>query len=765
MDFDNGENIEENNIRQLNMEEIQISKEQEIIKSYNKNMKILLNLYNLNDFLKKQLDESIKLNNDSSFQKEEFYLIRQDYFSYFLKINSYEQICQALGNKQGYNNDNIAEIFLNLIQIHEYNFFETKNILENFNFNDENLFMIEYRLNNEGTEILFNNQYILLNKAIFLNIIEENNSINYLPLSTIINNKKLIIKLQSKNSILIGEINNDDKINIFSPEIILEFNNTVQMENQFNFFENNNYGTFEETLNTQEKMSELKDKENNIIGILYVIDKNKYNNLTKFNENIIESIYRNYEDINMRIKYPFEKEIKNEKCYLINNSYMEKLKELIRYDEIVENNINKDELIFFNSYLDIIRNELSNEELLPLKKSELKIDEDNIFYYFKEFSIISKEIKDHLIEYDLIQKNQELIEFGFIIGDYKIIMYSFIQNKNILMILSKANNKEYITELIIVLNDSIELENFVKTIKEKGFDNFKKELLMIDNKCDILNDKKEIIGKAYDIMLINQKNELKIKEQILNMIKIYMFNKEFINNIILSKKKDIQNKNEINIFSDKCYLINRDYIEKYKEYYSYYDIEKFLDNLNNKVGKENIDEIYKNIPKNLKELMNKEKLIINEISLIPKSRIIDNEILHFDDFIIVNEDIYNQLLLSNNKNVIEDYIDVQYIINSGKIFLCINSEQKNQVFIGERNDVNNNLYFNPKALLIFNNINEFNIFTNNIMKLDFSNYSENFLIKKEEKNKFLIKQSKKEIAIFFDLNNNNPNDDIFKEFK
>ena len=149
MDNENEEKIKENNIKHAISEENKILKEQKRMKNSNEGLKILLNLYNLNIFLKKQINESIKLKHDSSFQKNEFYLIREDYISKFLKINSYDEIYQILNNKQENNVNNISEIFLNLIQIYETNFFEKMNFLENFKLNNENLFNIEYRANNE----------------------------------------------------------------------------------------------------------------------------------------------------------------------------------------------------------------------------------------------------------------------------------------------------------------------------------------------------------------------------------------------------------------------------------------------------------------------------------------------------------------------------------------------------------------------------------------------------------------------------------------
>ena len=133
----------------------------------------------------------------------------------------------------------------------------------------------------------------------------------------------------------------------------------------------------------------------------------------------------------------------------------------------------------------------------------------------------------------------------------------------------------------------------------------------------------------------------------------------------------------------------------------------------------------------------------------------------FISMILVNKDIYNALI--NNINIIEDNLNIQYIINSGKIFLLIKSEEKNiyQIIIGEIK--NFDIYFYPKVLLIMKGINEYNAFKNDLMKLYYSNYFKYFLIKKEENNnnKLVIKQKNIETGIIFDINDNN---DIIKEF-
>ena len=182
-------------------------------------------------------------------------------------------------------------------------------------------------------------------------------------------------------------------------------------------------------------------------------------------------------------------------------------------------------------------------------------------------------------------------------------MYSFSPNKKIAFVLSKNEKEEYIIELIFEFKDEEKLQNYLKLITEKGFDKViellnKKEN---ENKYEILNDKKDLYGYAYEIIPLKKK-ELKIKEDIINMIKIYLYNKEITNKIDSSKNKDINDKNcKESIFNEQCYLINKDYFEKYKEYYSYKDIQNYLDknNKDNNYSNEYINSIYETIQKEI----------------------------------------------------------------------------------------------------------------------------------------------------------------------
>ena len=720
---------------------------------FKKEILILMDLYNFNNDLKNNINKLTISKEDSTSKNNYIYLIREDYFSNFTEIFLYKLVHETIKNGQIDPKKSKVALLNSLSKIYQEIYLDNINNYKGIvSLDNENIYKIEYTLNNTKTEMVFIYQYAILNQDIIDIIYKDKSKKINSKFSHIINSKKIIIKYDPKKSILIGTISEDDIKNIFIPEIILEYNDITQMKNQFNFFEKNEYEKL--NLNLEQKIDELKDEENNIIGKIYLIDKNKYNNLSKYNENILLGLYNNYEIIKKKMQNPFEKEENSEKYYIIDNNYIKKLKELFKYEDILpklNNKIPFKEIIIQENYIldrNIIMNELSKDELFKIKKAELKIDENNIINYFTEFDIISKELKEYLEEYNLIQINQELIEIELIPGNNKIIIHSFNPNKNIAIILSQNDKNEFISELIFVFDDSIKLKNYLNKIIEKGFDTILQELNFTNKKSQILDDKKEECGNAYEIISLIKKEEIKIKEEILNMIQLYLFNKDINNKI----KNDI---NKEKYEECKGYLINKEFIDKYKEYYLYNDIKKYLDNLDNVNNtEENIKIIYEKMKQEefFKNYINKDVLLLKDINIeqikINKKEISLNEkkYFYFDEFTIVTEDIYKKII---NENIILNNDKIEYIINSGKIFLFITSEDINQVLIGEiKNDT---IYFCINSLIVFNSDNELNEFKSSLMKMDFSILTKYLLKNKDNK---LFTKDKKEIGIVLNIDKN-----------
>ena len=467
-------NNNENNNKLFNSTLIKII-EKKFLHSFNQAIQIIIDLYIFNKDLKNQIDKSKRINDNINYYEGECYLIREDDFSNYKNFYFYENIYQSLNNEKRDIKKHSSSIFENLKEKYKQKYLEKiSNEDEIPSIEGENLFNLEYLLNSNETEMIFIYQYSLLNQKIFDTMYSDEKKAKNKCSKTsfIINNKKIIIKDEQKRSLLIGIITNNDSNNIFTPEVIVEYKNIVKMFEAFNYLEKNGYKKFEETLNLKEKINYLKDKENRIIAKVYVIEKNKYANLSKFNQNILLSLYNNYELINKSIINPLEKEENNQNFVLISKKYTQKIKELFKFEELLRkkrhNNTFNEIIDKENSYFTFdrnkIRNELSKKELFFMDKTELKIDENNFCYYLKDFELLSFQLKQYLVEYDLIKINQELIEIELdnFPKDNQIIKNSFSVNDNILIIFSKNNNDEkHRFQYFLSFNDSLKLNNYL----------------------------------------------------------------------------------------------------------------------------------------------------------------------------------------------------------------------------------------------------------------------------------------------------------------
>ena len=215
------------------------------------------------------------------------------------------------------------------------------------------------------------------------------------------------------------------------------------------------------------------------------------------------------------------------------------------------------------------------------------------------------------------------------------------------------------------------------------------------------------------------------------MIRIYLYNRDLSNKISLSKEINIKNNENLekNIFTKKCFLINKEYIESYKNHYLYSELENLLDEYiqkNETIKKDSNDDIYssKNIDiiyellQSNNNIMEKYKSIehykINEndknITTLKKKKLTkDENIDYYDDFIIINEEIYNYYFCSPNNNN-----DKLCIINSGRIIIFFEEGEIYQVLIGKLYSD----YINLKFLINFIDNSEIAQFKEKLLKIN-----------------------------------------------
>lgn len=772
-EIENNSNI--TNYRKIKNSLAKISKPKEENNSSSKTLKSFLELYNFSKEIQNQLQKS----KNSPFNIAKCYLIKKDFLFNKNNFSFYSEVYQYLGKCKNVGDENI---FQDLCKMYESKIKENK-ILEIPLLDNENLMKVQFKPNYNNKEMIFLEQYCIINDLILSNIISNKfnyNNIKAFELS--ITEGKIIIKSEENKRIYIGSLGKKIFI-IFIPEIILLYDNKEAMKTQFNKFQNNHYLEFEKKIDKTHKIADLFDEENKNtkIGEIYFINKTKYENLDEFTENIISTLNLNYKSLlykNINDDYMTSSHQSN--YFLINSKYINKLKEIFKYEKFLEimekaqkynNNFNKifkenKSIIESISLTDknIIKKELEKEEFLSVKKNDLNEYKDGLFY-FSEFEIISKDLKECLEGHDFISQNQDIIETGCSVGNKKVIIWPNIPDKFWAFTLNFNDKEELVSEALFEFEDSTNLENYLKILKTSKYEEIQSLINFNENERKISDDKRKLYCNVYEIKKINEevKKEPKIKDDILNIIRIYLYNKDLINRIGLSKTEINGEKNKEYIFEDKCFLIDKNHFEEYKKYFLYSEIEQYLNNNINNLeiakdsqgnvnSKTNVDIIYESIKVNkfFEDFFNKNDYSVDKKMFeIKMSNINEKNINYYDDFFFINEEIYKQII-SNDLFLIQKK-DNKFIINSGRIFIFM--EEEKQILIGEFNF--NNIALN--ILINFKHTNDFEKFQNSLLTKSY----ESILAQLIQKEKKLFKKEgdiESEIGSIFELNQSNSND-------
>jgi len=416
------------------------------------------------------------------------------------------------------------------------------------------------------------------------------------------------------------------------------------------------------------------------------------------------NLYFHNEDIKNKIIRPL-KGSKIENYFIINKKWMDKLIEKFKYNkfyEIIKSkrdeilNINENFQLcfegkvsdeFLEKIIKLIENEdfindiLKDEKLLEgLSNKELySVNMDNIEDSTNNLSIINEKIKNLIKEIFKIEceEKKELI-----LGNDKIISKIKAKGKNYIIegkLITFDCNYSFIKENSINFNrDKNNMDecfiNYIKIGNEKG------------NQCD-KNVKKEYLNNGI------KKEEIKLEEFTKKQIKIlilyYLFIEELKENIELSKT------------SYECYLIHKNYMKEYKNFYLYnelvQEIQKILlsnNNIrNNSINKEEI--IFNNLNNEyLKKIENK----------YPKDIVDNKEIARFKkkqnlqypfSFEIINKNIY-EMIKKRKDNKVFNFGKKEYLIDEDKIILKLDYPNKNiyEIIVGAIDKINNTFISN-----------------------------------------------------------------------
>ena len=642
----------------------------------------IIEYYKFEKSLTKELNDN-KLKNNNI---KEGYLVDENWLDNWKKYIDYNNIKNLFLNKEDITKD-IDKIKSNIYSYLDYNKIKFDEC-ETIKYNDLN------HLN----QILQNKSLVLINIE-FLEILKEYNK-------CIIGPKIAFINEYRKIKFLIMD-NNRKIVESFE---ISAYNNIISLKVNYCF---NTVNDLVKLYISQEKLKKTIKSKN---------EKIKQNNCKLLDKELITN-FKKYYDYDLLIDY-----IKNLKNIKAEINYLEKDKgktKIDNYHLLQEIDWNYFDSIYSKKSID----DLNNNNIYNIDGFQYKIKEykNKTLKYLDNFEIIDSKI-------EINGCPGGLLATYFIDNDRLLIQYK-INRYNINYIIGHINEdnsfiSEYLIEFLNIFNI-----NCQDIIKNFGINYFLKEINK-KNESGYYNINKTV-GYCYQLQSneINKKLSNHLKEEIKTLIQLFLFNIELKNKVIKSKN------NNSFIISDKCYLLNNQWISKYKDYYLYDKICQVL-NLyqGNLYNETNLNYILNDIEKN-KELFelyyrreekefSKGFELENNFMEVDKSFIVKGKktIFYYNNFIIVNKELYDKLIVNRINNSNDCYEERDYIINSGKILIKIDTNSVYQILIGELKNVDgiNNLNNENEIsqILILNFINEYetNVIFKNLLTDQFDNY-------------------------------------------
>ena len=668
-----------------------------------------------------------------------YYLINSEWMEIFKEYYYYKYLINILNENDLKNKD------INFLKIDSYINSLTNEFYENYiNFKIQiglrkdlrNIDSLKATIFISNNLNYYNNCYIISSKIINRIIKFEfkvNPSSLIKPCKIIARNDKIFL-LTDFRSINIGKL---DENLLFQNKYILSYNSSSKYESEKNILLNSQMDLYIRENNCNEKSFDvqiLKDKSNNIIGKLLILNEyntsfntnnnklkinyisNNNNNLKYFNSIDIENNIKKIDEKNEleydRNERTFQKHSKTYTDEFKNASLLtskkrkysnkskdielkEKIKELEenekKYQETIAQKQKREiELICKLSNLDKILK--SNEINISMKEKELKEKISSFEKQIEEKNNINKELFNKI---KILEENKSIIEEKNKKEKELFEKISILERENKKIIEEKKNKeKEYINnieELSQKNNEEItKLKERIELVEkyEKEYQNIKKE----NEKIVKLNESKE---KEY----LNKENNIASQKNELNLKALYIQKREEdLNNKMknLEEKSNIleKEKNEFNSIK-----------EEYKKYLEENKIKR----------QENINLQEKN--KSLEEEIKNKEIILNKINL----QIINNNNLNkkeefqkADSETLINFINYNKLKKNNNKNIIS-------IINNHENENNNNYKDNNKDY-NKNNNVNNHIIINNNNnTIIMDNMNRKNNNINNIINNNISN--------------------------------------------
>ena len=718
--------IEENKKIQksINNENVQNNQNNNFV---SKILSTLISLYFCENYLIKEVKESSK----NTISNNTCYLVNKNFILKLKQLFSLKEIEKIINIYKLSSNSTADENILNKIDKKYLNFILNKQKdFEQIISNNQSL-QIEKLTYNNNSQIIYPNNFYIVSKDFYHNLLKicniEENKIHNEPYFFGFNYGKIVLSSLNKNNksintneeifVYVVSLKKEDNenINYIQEMLLLLFGNSQDKINNFK-----NIITGCDIIKSYTFNSDSFDKNYNCKG--YIINQDITNKIKKKEDNLkkylnyISNLYNEFSTLNKKINEQNSSNMVNEEddYYLIKRNYIHDIESLLCFKDISLiikniqtlnsscNGINLQEAIrkqlgleIYNSLSELndetIKNKLKDRNLYSLS---YLCDKNNELYYYNNFQIVSKKIKD-LIEVidpnnhnNNINNNNKHVIFRLvkcILDKGKIILFL---NKNIIS-LGKLNEKnEFYIDYIIKLNKN-SFDFHFNNIKKNRYNYLEQYFINVNKKFmkDINLDKN--VAKLIE--------EYNISEKLQALILIVVQQQNLIKNDILKENNKYQ---KVFLINKKC-LLNYQYEklfsiiqqdEKIKELTGYNNSKVSIDwnALNYNISTSSLESL-KEIDNDIKDISSsfnepeEESININRKQIsIPK------------EFIIVNEEIYK--LLKKTYNIkLSNTCD--YFKKNDNIILKINSKNIILLLIV----TNNTNYYNIKYIFEYNN--------------------------------------------------------------
>ena len=409
------------------------------------------------------------------------------------------------------------------------------------------------------------------------------------------------------------------------------------------------------------------------------MDEQKFKTITN-----IYNIYNDFQNnLHNNIKNNNEIIIQSEDCYLIEEPWI---------NEFSNNNENKS-----------LKNNISLPNSYPIFINNIENIISKI-YNSKKLKLVNKKLFESLFNQSYLNKFGIIHYYG---GNNKIIIEYKHKQDNKALLLINPLDKNIMKKNVFIIFISNEYKSYLykDLLSEKDnsilIKKYKNYLITLENYIknnQNIGNKESILPQNKNIQNLNNENNISSKEQNdINEDK-ESFKREILKILIyiFYYKKYISDNGEKKISPNQLYyLISKDWLVKYLQYYDYQILFEFLLN-DSKYNKQNYINIDRNMENNIEELLKKNVINLEKEKFkdsIKFSKIIktNNNDLFFKNSYIIPFKIINLI----NKNISQNKVNQRKIFVKNKYLYF---KEFNNIIIG---NLDKNIFI-PKYILSYN---------------------------------------------------------------